>query len=118
MNEKELATELQATKDDPDEWGEPEAPARSQGRRQRLAAMVSVRFTPDELEYVQRRAEESGQTVSAYLRSVAVAPATLPEECVWFGVTNTSETYSVHVANPWLMSDGQRLATSHAGTRS
>lgn len=114
MNEKELAAELHASKDDATEWGEPEAtPSSSERGKTRLAAMVSVRFAPDELKLVQRRAQEGGQTVSAYLRSLAVRDLRGPSLFSAFGVTiSTSGTYSAHVGNPWLMSDGRRLATS------
>lgn len=77
MSEKDLAAELQASKDDPDEWGDPitgpEAPAAAgMSPKRRLAAMVSVRLSSAELDEVQARAAERGETVSAYLRGLAV----------------------------------------------
>lgn len=113
MNEKELAAELQASKDDESEWGEPEPTVESSPReKKRLAAMVSVRFAPDELEQVQRQAQARGLTVSAYLRSIAVAR---PVDLAWgnFVVTSTScERYSAVVGSPRVLTDGRRLATS------
>jgi hypothetical protein len=114
MNEKQLAAELQASKDDGSEWGEPEpTPAPRKENRQRLAAMVSVRFAPDELEVVQRRARARGQTVSGYLRSMAVDERSDLTLYSNFGVTVSSAgTYSAEMASPRLMADGARLATS------
>lgn len=40
-------------------------------KRQRYA-MISVRLTGPELEYVERQAKEAGMTISAYIRSKAV----------------------------------------------
>lgn len=69
MTEKELAAELQLTRDDATEWGDPierePAPA---GPKRRLAAMVSVRLSPEELDDVQVRAEALGLTVSSHIR--------------------------------------------------
>ena len=61
---------------DPDEWGDAEpAPRRSESRR--LASMVSVRFTPDEVDELRRRAARAGQSMSGYLRALALAPETI-----------------------------------------
>lgn len=49
---------------------------RDGGRRRekrRLAAMVSVRFSPEELVALQAQAGRRGVSVSAYLRSLALA---------------------------------------------
>jgi len=74
MDEKRLAEQMQAAKDDPDEWGEPDEDPNAVKRspKRRLAAMVSVRLSPEELEVVQRTAELRGETVSAYLRRLAL----------------------------------------------
>lgn len=114
MSEKNLAADLQATKDDSTEWGEPEtSPAHDQSKKPRLAAMVSVRLAPDELEAVQQRAQDMGLSVSAYLRALAVGDVGRSSRPAAFAVTiSNSGTYSTRVANPWLMSDGRRLATS------
>lgn len=116
MSEGELAAELQANKENESEWGEAESgtPVSRQKGNKRLQAMVSVRFAPQELEQLQRRAKENGQTVSAYLRSLAVRDIQDPQHSyATFGVSISSGgTYSAHVANPWIMSDGRRLATT------
>lgn len=72
MSEKDLAVQLQAEKDDMSQWEEVVPTKR--GKR-KLSAMVSVRLSPEELEHVQKRAEESGQSVSAYLRNLALRDA-------------------------------------------
>jgi predicted DNA-binding protein len=63
--EQELASELEATRDDPGEWGsEPVEievqPARSQ--------VVSFRLPLDELENLTGIAEATGETVSEFIR--------------------------------------------------
>jgi hypothetical protein len=69
MNELQLAEELQRAKHDADEWGDAEvAPA----IKHRLRAMISVRFGEHELVAVQSRAGARGETVSAYLRGLAL----------------------------------------------
>jgi hypothetical protein len=71
--EKELAAELQASKDDAEEWEEAEAvEERESTPKRRLAAMVSVRLSQEELEGVQARASQRGESVSAYLRGLAL----------------------------------------------
>ena len=63
----ELANEFQ----NPEEWGDPvRVPPRSAKRR--LAAMVSVRLSPEELSAVQEQARSLGVTVSGYLRTLAL----------------------------------------------
>jgi hypothetical protein len=75
-DEQHLADELQATKDDPTEWGAPVPASRGAGRtKRRLAAMVSVRLSPEELEAVQARAQDLGMSVSAYLRRLVLRDA-------------------------------------------
>lgn len=72
-NETQVAAELQATKDDSDEWGQAEpAPATARGEKRRLAAMVSVRLTAEELAAVQDQARRRNETVSGYLRRLAL----------------------------------------------
>jgi len=114
MNEKALAAALQASKDDGSEWGEPqEATESSNPPGKKLAAMISVRFSTDELEDIQHRAKERGQTVSAYIRALATtsqAPSSVSRNIAV--IISSSGNYSAHVANPRLMSDGRRLETS------
>lgn len=121
MNEKELAAELQAAKFDPDEWGDasPDLPSdevdtspKSAAPKRRLAAMVSVRLSPAELEAVQARASERGQTVSAYLRGLAVRDSIgagsfpLP-----IAVSSVEERYVTHFEYSGVLSDGGQLLT-------
>lgn len=76
MNEQELARELEASRDDLTEWGEPEPaaaePSRKSDKRQR-GVVVSVRLTPSEFEQLQELAAQAGQPVSTFLRDLALA---------------------------------------------
>ena len=116
MDEKDLAADLQRGKDDATEWGEvaPEDSAAKPAKR-RLAAMVSVRLMPEELEQVQQRAEQMGQTVSAYLRSLAMRDATPGVELSPFRLNvvslSSGGTYLTHVESPLITVDGGRLQT-------
>lgn len=65
------AEEFQATKDDASEWGGSE-PAPAKSTKRRLAAMVSVRLSPEELERLQLHVESLGTSVSGYLRRLAL----------------------------------------------
>ena len=80
MKERELAEQLEAMRDDAEAWGEPVAEPgrkRKSERRQR-GAMVSVRFSSDELASVQEHAAEAGTSVSGYLRGLALGAARQP----------------------------------------
>jgi hypothetical protein len=82
MTEQELAAQIEAQRDVPEAWGEPEPEPeperkRKSERRQR-GALVSVRFTPDELAVVQAHATRAGTSVSGYLRDMALEAATQP----------------------------------------
>lgn len=73
MDEKDLAAELQETKDDASEWEFPDAEIPQEVppvATRRLAAMVSVRLSPDELELLQDRASARGETVSSHIRKL------------------------------------------------
>jgi len=113
MNENELAAELQGSKDDASEWGEATSQdALAKTGKRRLAAMVSVRLAPEELELVQQRAEELGQTVSAYLRAVAMREVTRQPSQLFVGISmSTKGTYYTRVQSPRIMEDGRRLPT-------
>jgi hypothetical protein len=63
----------QAHKDDPEEWAEPRT-ARKPAKR-RLAAMISVRFTPEEEDLVRQAAAERGESVSHFVRAAALMHA-------------------------------------------
>lgn len=112
MNEKELAAELQATKSTGMEWGEAETEAPETKRR--LSAMVSIRLTKDELEQVQRRARERGQSVSAYIRDAAMRDLNAEVHAFHqpFASISTSGTYSAELHGTRTLFDGRRLATT------
>ena len=118
MNEKDLAAELQASKDDPEEWGDAAPPASSGKRaKRRLAAMVSVRLSPEELRRVQERATDRGTTVSAYVRALALrdlteadcAPSVVSRALVSI---STGVTYLPRISSSRNTVDGSRLPTS------
>jgi hypothetical protein len=122
MDEKELAAQLQSTKDDVDEWGnatpDPDStdPAVASGTKsapkRRLAAMVSVRLSPEELEAVQARAAERGESVSGYLRGVALRDVTVVNRTFRLPVfVSTSESYVFEIAGSPNIMDGGRLLT-------
>ena len=67
------AAYYQAHKDDPGEWGEP-TPAQKPKKR-RLAAMVSVRFTPEEEDEIRQAAQSKGKSVSQFIRETALKQA-------------------------------------------
>lgn len=80
VDERELVEQVEATRDDAEAWGDP-VPERGRKRkseRRQRGAMVSVRFSPEELEAVQAHAVDAGATVSGYLRSLALAAARQP----------------------------------------
>lgn len=72
MDEARLAAELQAVKDEQGEWEDPEPAVVRRAEKRRLAAMISVRLAPDELALVQAHARDRGETVSGYLRNLAL----------------------------------------------
>jgi predicted DNA binding CopG/RHH family protein len=80
VDEHTLASQVEAMKDDTAAWGDPEPkPQRPRKSEQRQrGAMVSVRFTEDELVAVQAHAAQRGLSVSGYLRSVALDGAGRP----------------------------------------
>lgn len=96
MKEHELAEQIETMRDDPSAWGEPVAePARRRkSERRQRGAMVSVRFSPDELAIVQAHAVEAGMPVSGYLRSLALETARQPKVTVsvitWAGQATTN----------------------------
>lgn len=123
MAEKELAAQLQGTKGDPDEWGDATAdpdgmnpPVASRAElapKRRLAAMVSVRLSPEELEAVQTRATERGESVSGYLRGLALRDVSLVTTVFsWPRVfMSSSQPWLSEIATSWMVEDGGRLLT-------
>jgi hypothetical protein len=80
VKEHELAEQIEAMRDDTEAWGDPvpEPELKRKSERRQRGAMVSVRFTPDELASVQAHAVEAGTSVSGYLRNLALATASQP----------------------------------------
>jgi hypothetical protein len=64
----------QAHKDDTEEWGEAD---RRKPERRRLAAMISVRFLPEEEAVVRKEAATRKTSVSNFVRMAAL------RECAW-----------------------------------
>jgi hypothetical protein len=89
MTERELAAQIETMRDDPEAWEEaepePEPARKPKSERRQRGALVSVRFTPDELAVVQAHAAEAGTSVSGYLRDVALEIARRPAVTgTWF----------------------------------
>ena len=111
--EKELAAELQASKDDAEEWEDTEAIDEPESTpKRRLAAMVSVRLSQDELEGVQARASERGETVSAYLRGLALRDIK-PEVAVgrWPILITSSEVFVSETVSSPIVGTSHSLLT-------
>jgi hypothetical protein len=85
----------QAHKDDPEEWGDPRPVKKSKKRR--LAAMISVRFTPEEEDEIRRAALSKGESVSQFIRETALKEtrsgsskaATVPISAIFFTSTGS-----------------------------
>jgi hypothetical protein len=92
MKEHGLAEQIEAMRDDPEAWGEPvPAPGRKRkSERRQRGAMVSVRFSQEELASVRAHATEAGTSVSGYLRDLALADARRPVVIMtWVGSATT-----------------------------
>jgi len=119
MDEKELAAQLQAAKFDSDEWGD-DIPEPSEGLRtglgkapapkRRLAAMVSVRLSPEELEAVQEQALQRGETVSGYLRGLAVQDIGIADRYPLPIFVSSGDRY-VTIFKSHALTDGAQLLT-------
>jgi hypothetical protein len=85
----------QAHKDAPEEWDDPKPAPRS--RKRRLAAMISVRFAPEEEDEIRRAALSKGESVSQFIRGTALREArsgankaaTVPISAVFFTSTGS-----------------------------
>jgi hypothetical protein len=106
MTERELVAQIETMRDDPEAWGvpepEPEPGRKRKSERRQRGALVSVRFTPDELAVVQAHAAEAGTSVSGYLRDIALEIARRPAVTgTWFlgsaviNVAGTEERFLV-----------------------
>ena len=95
MEDRELAKQIEAMRDDAHAWGEPsqEPKRKRKSERRQRGALVSVRFSPDELASVQAHASTAGNSVSGYLRSLALTAAQQPiVTMTWNGATTTNAT--------------------------
>jgi hypothetical protein len=72
MTEKDAAY-YQAHKDDSGEWGDSKPAGKP--RKRRLAAMISVRFTPEEEDEIRQAAQSKGCSVSQFIRETALEQA-------------------------------------------
>jgi hypothetical protein len=98
------ADHYQAHKDDPAEWGQP-VPAPRPHRR-RLAAMISVRFTPDEERAVRRVAAGQGLSVSGFLRQAALDQAA-PRRSYPLHALERTRTATTGLTLEWSPVDGR-----------
>lgn len=119
VNERELAAELQETKDDAEEWDDAlasDAADEEKRPKRRLAAMVSIRLTPAELEIVQSNAARHGETVSSYLRRLALEDARVTPSwselfCARVSISQSERIYT-HMDEPAMTTDGRWILTS------
>lgn len=98
----------QAHKDDPGEWGDPRPAPRSS--RRRLAAMISVRFTPQQEQQIREIAAIRGVSVSRLLREAGLSQVVVPQV---HPLREPSQTCSSGVAVCWDSGrvDGGTFAT-------
>lgn len=84
MDDRALAQQVEAMKDDPDAWGGPEsteAPGRKRkSERRQRGAVVSVRLSAEELEALQRYADERGMALSSVLREYGLRAASARQD--------------------------------------
>lgn len=104
MKERDLAAELQQQKDDESAWEVPSDQSQSSPKssKRRLGAMVSVRLAESELELVQKQAKAAGQTVSAYLRGLALGAAEDPSKgaAPWYSIGYSLKSSSQTIQYP------------------
>jgi hypothetical protein len=115
MREDELAEQIEAMRDDAEAWGEPspEPKRKRKSERRQRGAMVSVRFSPDELASVQAHAVEAHTSVSGYLRNLALAAARQPIVTVtWVGAISTNAS---HTEERFVVREDQVPAWLYAG---
>lgn len=118
MDEKQLAADLYAQREDSDEWGEPDD---TEPAAKRLSAMVSVRLERAELERIQARAQALGESVSAYVRDAVLRDLT-GEASRIFQMHHLLETstrtfaYSRNEAPLYISDESALAATSTAST--
>jgi len=93
MNENDRGDYYEANRDDHEEWGDavPTKP------RRKLASMISVRLSPEETQEIRRAAEESGLSVSAFLRDAAVRQARFINNVAPSGPSSLTSTVDLYV---------------------
>ena len=77
---QQLARRFEANQDDLDQWET--TPRKIRGRRGGPSQTFSVRFAPEEMELLQRAADERDITISELIRSAALASAGDQREAV------------------------------------
>jgi hypothetical protein len=114
----------QEHKDDESEWGETvRAP---KGARRRLAAMISIRFSPSEVRLVRAAAAALGESVSTFIRQAALMRARRPHLALgstatvaeWTATTVLPSSYAAPSTNmeaPDSRFDFATYAESRAG---
>ena len=104
MSESE-ASYYQQHKDDRDEWEEVPAPPARRPKR-RLDAMISVRFSPAELDILRDAAGRRGETVSTFVRTRALRAAhhTIPVVSITQGTRSTQSIISGPLIRPLITS--------------
>jgi len=70
MTEKELAAEIQRLRGDTSAWSKRSTPAEE--KHQQSAVVFSVRFSPNELDGIRKKADALGVTVAAIIRHAVV----------------------------------------------
>jgi hypothetical protein len=65
MSEKDLVKEIWEHRDDPEEWGEE---AENIEVRPRRSSVLSFRLPPEELAALERAMEQSGESLSEFIR--------------------------------------------------
>lgn len=69
MSKKQDPDEFFEARDEDAEWG---APIRVPKKKKNLSAMVSIRFSNEEFELIQKVAASQNLTISAYVRSAVL----------------------------------------------
>jgi hypothetical protein len=88
MTDDELVAKIEATRDDPEAWGDatPSSKRKPKSEQRQRGAMVSVRFSPAELASVQAQADGAGASVSGYIRELVLKAARQPVlSAIWAG---------------------------------
>lgn len=104
MSESE-APYYQQHKDEPDEWEEVPAPPPRRPKR-RLDAMISVRFSPAEIDILRKAAGRRNETVSTFVRTCALRAAyqTIPVVSITQGTRSTQSIISGPLIQPRITS--------------